>query len=467
MRQLSSVHFPRNKCLMVKRLYFNSFPTLCKTKFTLNTTTMTLSISPAMKKWRFQIFAVTWLAYFAMYFCRKNYSVVMPVMSRELHTSKEEFAIVITVYSIMYMLGQFLNGYLSDRKGARMVVGIGLLIAVVSNLFMGWAGTVGSFIFLMSLNGLGQSSGWSGLIKNLTPWYKKEERGIVMSFWTTCYVIGGIAATAFATYWISDTHFLPGLTWKRAFFMPSILVFAIALIYIVFTRNTPEDVGLESFEENTSASGKISDKAAQLAVLKNSAVWIAAGMYFFVKFTRYAFLFWLPLYLSEALKYSDVQAGYTSIAYEAIGFFGILAAGFGSDYLFQSRRFPIAAIMLFGLALMLFLQPHLSSMGIIPTILSIGMIGFFTYGPDSIMSGAAAMDMGKGQGAAMAAGVINGTGSAGQLFSPVVVAFVSDKYGWNALFELFVVVALIAAALLLFKWNYGKVVPEAIGQAPV
>lgn len=277
-----------------------------------------------------------------------------------------------------------------------------------------------------------------------------------MSFWTTCYVIGGIAATAFATYWISDQYFLPDLAWKRAFFMPAILVFAIALIYIVFTRNKPEDVGLESFEEASSTDEKMSNKDAQLAVLKNGAVWIAAVMYFFVKFTRYAFLFWLPLYLSEALKYSDAQAGYTSIAYEAIGFFGILAAGFGSDYLFKSRRFPIAALMLFGLAAALFIQPHLSTLGLVPTIISIGLIGFFTYGPDSIMSGAAAMDMGKDQGAALAAGVINGVGSAGQLLSPMVVAFVSDKYGWDALFEMFVVVALIAAVLVLFKWNYGK-----------
>ena len=114
---------------------------------------MTKAISPAMRKWRIQIFAVTWLAYFGMYFCRKNFSVVMPVMSRELGTSKEEFAFVITIYSIMYMLGQFLSGYLSDRNGPRLIVGIGLLIAVISNLLMGWMGTMGSFVFLMGLNG--------------------------------------------------------------------------------------------------------------------------------------------------------------------------------------------------------------------------------------------------------------------------------------------------------------------------
>ena len=71
------------------------------------------------------------------------------------------------------------------------------------------------------------------------------------------------------------------------------------------------------------------------------------------------------------------------------------------------------------------------------------------------MSGAAAMDIGKNHGAALAAGLINGVGSAGQLLSPFAVAYVSGKYGWDALFELFVFVALIAALLLIVKWNYG------------
>jgi len=418
---------------------------------------MTKAISPDMKKWRLQIFSVTWLAYFGMYFCRKNFSVVMPVLSRELHTTKEEFAIVITVFSLMYMIGQFLNGYLSDRHGPRLIVGIGLLLSVISNLMMGWMGTVGSFLFLMGLNGFGQSSGWSGLIKNLTPWFKKKERGVVMSYWTTCYVIGGMAATAFATYWLSNQYFFSDLSWRRAFLFPAALLLVISLVYIVFIRNNPADVGLEPFEKDTSTEkGKRKEKAAHLAVLKNGAVWIAAIMYFFVKFTRYAFLFWLPLYLSEALKYSDERAGYTSIAYEAFGFFGILAAGYASDYLFKSHRFSVSSIMLFCLAFVLYLQPHLSPLGIVPTIISIGLIGFFTYGPDSLMSGAAAMDIGKNHGAALAAGIINGVGSAGQLLSPFAVAYIVGKYGWDALFELFVFVTLIAALLLILKWNYGN-----------
>jgi sugar phosphate permease len=423
---------------------------------------MNYSLTADHKKWRFRVFGLTWLAYFGMYFCRKNFSVVMPFLSRELSTTKDEFALVITIYSITYMLGQFLNGYLSDKHGPRLIVGIGLLISVIANLMMGWIGSLSAFFFLMGLNGFGQSSGWSGLVKNLTPWFRKKERGVMMSFWTTCYVIGGMAATAFATYWLTNDNFFEELSWRRVFLAPAFLLLIISILYILFIKNNPHDVGLPAFEKETNTKKEIQkQKDAQFAVLTNGAVWIAAIMYFFVKFTRYSFLFWLPLYLSEALGYSDERAGYTSIAYEAFGFLGILAAGYISDYVYKTRRFPISSLMLFGLGLVLLLQPLLIPLGIVPTIVTIGLIGFFTYGPDSLMSGAAAMDMGKNHGAALAAGVINGVGSAGQLLSPFAVAFVSSKYGWDALFQLFVVVAFLAALLLIFKWNYGKEVKES------
>lgn len=179
-------------------------------------------------------------------------------------------------------------------------------------------------------------------------------------------------------------------------------------------------------------------------------------MYFFTKMTRYAFLFWLPLYMTEALNYTESAAGYTSSVYEIIGFFGVLMAGYASDKLFQARRFPVGAIMLYGLALILLLHPTLAELGAVANIISIGIIGVMTFGPDALMSGAAAMDIGNQRGAATAAGLINGMGSCGQLISPLLVAYVAEHFGWNYLFYLFVVFAIISGTLLATKWNYGK-----------
>lgn len=432
-----------------------------------------MTLNQNKKYWRIRIFIITWLAYAGFYLCRKNYSVAMPILARDMGVSKDEMAIAITLYSLMYMIGQFINGYLNDRVGPRIVVSAGIGISVLANIFMGWTDTIALFALLMGINGFGQSTGWSGTVKNMTPWFRKKERGTIMSFWTTNYVIGGIAATALATFWLSNTTVLPELGWKRVFIMPAILLIVIGILYATLTRNKPTevtDIAMLPTESDkaTLKFFKKKNKRQKLPaeILKSRAVWTAASAYFFVKFTRYAFLFWLPLYFSEALNYSDNQAGYSSIAYEAVGFFGIFAAGFISDRYFKSKRFPIAAIMLIGLAVALFVQPTISELGAAGAIISIGLIGFFTYGPDSILSGAAAMDIGKDENAALAAGIINGVGSLGQLISPLVVAFVSHRLGWDYLFNLFVILSLIAAIIAASQWNYGsKKNEKTLGEA--
>jgi MFS transporter, OPA family, sugar phosphate sensor protein UhpC len=412
------------------------------------------------KYWRVRIFLITWVAYAGFYLCRKNFSVVMPLLSRELGTTKEEFAIAITSYSLMYMLGQFISGYLNDRKGPRLIVTIGIALSVFANILMGWGGTIAGFVFLMGLNGLGQSTGWSGTVKNMTPWFKRKERGTVMSFWTTNYVIGGIAATALATFLATNPLISSDLGWRRAFWIPAIALAMVGAAYALLTRNKPsEAIQITQDTELPPKSifkQKTKKKRLPKEIIQNPAIWTAASVYFFVKFTRYAFLFWLPLYLTEALNYSDVDAGYTSIAFESVGFLGILAAGFISDKLMNARRFPVSTIMLSGLAIILLFQPLLTSMGSIAIIICIGLTGFFIYGPDSLLSGATAMDLGKEENAALAAGIINGVGSVGQLVSPLIVAYVTSRWGWDQLFQLFVAFAIVAAILSLTQWNLGR-----------
>lgn len=414
------------------------------------------------KAWRYRIFAVTWLTYAGFYLCRKNFSVLMPILTDEFGFTKTDLAWVITGFSAIYMLGQFANGLLSDRFGPRLIVGIGLLVSVLSSITMGFGASLILFMVMMWSNGFGQSTGWSGLIKNMATWFRHAERGVVMAWWCTCYVVGGFAATVFATYWATNDTFLADLGWRRGFWAPAILLLVISGIYILYTRNRPSDAGLPDLPEDSTletapSPTSLSDKRSELReVLTNSALWVTGAMYFFTKMTRYAFLFWLPLYMTEALSYTESAAGYTSSVYELIGFFGVLIAGYASDKLFQARRFPVGALMLYGLALALFLHPTLSELGFVANAVSIGIIGIMTFGPDALMSSAAAMDIGGQRGAATAAGLINGMGSIGQIFSPLLVAYVADQFGWNSMFYLFVVFALISGTLLATKWNYGR-----------
>ncbi len=430
---------------------------------------MTLISSAEQRRWRRRVFAITWLTYAGFYLCRKNISVVLPLMERDLGYSNLQVADVIFVYSLSYTLGQFVCGVLSDRFGPRLIVGTGVFVTIVANVLLGFQSTLVALSILACLNGAGQSAGWSGLVKNMACWFRRRERGVVMAWWSTNYVLGGFAATIFATFVATNPGFLPGLGWRRGFWAPAMLLFLIALAFVLWDRNRPADVGLPAVDEDgndvkqpaRASSRPLSaqqnwDRSAWTfrALLSDPAIWTVGTMFFFLTLTRYAFLFWLPLYMTQHLGYSTVEAGYTSSLFELVGISGAIIAGYTSEKLFQSRRFPVGAIMMWGLALVSLVHPFLAALGQASNALGISLIGIMTYGPDTLMSGAAAQDLGSAEGAATASGFIDGVGHFGQILSPFVVAFVTSKYGWDVLFYVFVVFALIGGGLLATKWNY-------------
>jgi len=415
-----------------------------------------MSLTVDQKYWRRRIFVLTWLAYAGFYFGRKNLSVTWSSMETDLGLDNSDYASIIFVYSLVYTIGQFVNGYLSDTFGPRKVVTVGLFLAAIGNLFLGMTFSAGVIVFLIAANGYGQSTGWSGLIKNMTPWFRRTERGVVMSWWSTCYVTGGFLATIFATYAAFDMEFLSELGWKRGFIFPSLILFVIAILYLLFTRNNPEDVGLPKIIENKydfEGGAKVEKLKILGLLLRNSSLWIYSSCYMILKMTRYAFLFWLPVYLEKALHYDVSDAGYMSSVYELIGFFGVILAGYSSDKVFNSNRFSTVAIMMIGLGLACLAHPYMVPYGKIATIISIALIGIATYGPDSLICTAGSMDVGGTKGAAMAAGIINGMGSVGQMFSGFIVVAINEYYGWDNLFYFFVIMSFIGGGLAATKWN--------------
>lgn len=391
----------------------------------------------------------------------------MPLLEHRFGDTNMQLANVVFGYSLFYALGQFCSGVLSDRFGPRKVVGIGLSVVILANLMMGFTASLFIFGLLGCLNGLAQSTGWSGLVKNMACWFRQEERGVVMGWWGTNYVVGGFAATIFATWAVSQSQVFPAWGWRRGFWMPALLLLVVAIAYVGLVRNQPSDVdsqnargaslqsappdyGAEAHEQSTSESAK----KIFLRLATDKTVWIIGATFFCVKLTRYAFLFWLPVYMTQQLHYTIRDAGYTSSLYDLIGFSGALIAGYASDRIFKSRRPPVVALMMLGLAVACLIHPMLAGLGHWGNAIGIAVIGIMTYGPDTLLSGATAQDVGSESGAATAAGFIDGVGSLGQLFSPYVVAFISEHYGWNALFYAFVIIAIIGAIVIATRWNY-------------
>jgi len=426
------------------------------------TATLTASIEHRYRHWRMRIFAITWLAYASFYLVRKSFAVAKVAFADDpnVQLTKPQMGQIDSVYLILYSLGQFIWGPLGDRLGARRVVVTGMSIAVVAAVGTGLITAFWAFMALAALQGIGQSSGWSALVKNMSSWFSRDERGRIMGWWCTNYAIGGLVAGIFAAEMID----LFG-HWQFGFFIPALTLGLVLILFLLFQRNRPEDIGLPPIEvlhgqrqyvvaspggPNQPAEGSWK---AMAEVLLKPTVWALAVSYFSLKLTRYALLFWGPMYVKEMLGTGVAESAWTSAAFELGGPLGVIAAGYASDRLFAARRIPVAVISLSILAGVLLLADQAVAMGQLGMAAFFFAAGFFLFGPDSLIVGAAAMDFGTKKGAGTAAGWINGVGSVGSILGGLLPGYVSTSEDWSTIFALFAAAVVVTALVLLPFWK--------------
>ena len=158
---------------------------------------------------------------------------------------------------------------------------------------------------------------------------------------------------------------------------------------------------------------------------------------------------WLPYFLKTELRYDDGTAGYVSIALEAGGVLGAVGVGALADRLPTGSRARLAAPLLFALAGACLLLRSFAHSGVPANLLTLGLCGFLLIGPDSLISAAAAQDLGGDRATGTVSGLINSFGSLGAILQGSLTVVITTRLGWSALFHLFVVIALLSGTLLL------------------
>ncbi len=406
------------------------------------------------RNWRIVMFAIPWLIYVGFYLCRKNFPIAQPAIMEQFGWAKDQIYVISLVYLITYAIGQFVSGITGDKFGAKKVLTIGLGVTIVCNFLFGFSNTILMFAILYGINGFAQSTGWSLTVKSVANWFSLRERGTIMGWWVSCYTIGDVIAISLAS------ALLGSVGWQYSFFVPAIIVAMILVVVFIGHRNRPENVGLPSIaryhgEPESADAAKepsVPFKENLQFIMNNGPMWILGFTYFGLKLSRYTFLFWVNVYMVEKLGYRIDQAGFATILLPLAGFLGSLAAGYASDKFFGSRRAPVVVIMLVTLtaAIVLYFQ---YAHDVYISLALLALIGFVTYGSDSLVCGPATMDFASRRYVGFAAGFVNGMGSVGAILSSFVGGIITTKFGWGAAFYFVAAVVLVCAGLIATMWN--------------
>ncbi|POX37756.1 MFS transporter [Streptomyces sp. Ru73] len=410
-------------------------------------------------RWRRQIFAVTWIAYAGFYFVRQAFSVAKlgilddPLVSGVL--TEQVLGVLDAVYLAAYAAGQFLWGMWADRFGPRVVVAGGMAGAVVAACAMGLSSAVLVFGGAMVVQGLAQSAGWAPLCKNMGSFFAVRERGRVLGIWSSNYAFGGLAAPPFLGWWAYEVFG----SWHAAFFAGAVTLAVVLALFLVFQRNTPQDVGLpdpnRTEEEPTAGAPAAQPRQRALTLyreaLRDRMVLTLGAAYFLLKPARYAILLWGPVIVSRRLpEVGKVGATLIPVAFGVAGVLAPILIGWVSDTLFRSRRVPPCVLALALLTVVLALFMPLTATGSAAVMLAVlAVIGLAVYAADAMISCVAAVDFGTAGGAGTAAGLVNGCGSVGAILGGLLPGFLSS----TALFYGFAAAALLAGLLMLPQWH--------------
>ena len=412
--------------------------------------------------WQARIFTILWASYASYYLCRLNFSVAQPAIQAEFPAwSLAKLGAIPSVYAGVYAAGQFFNGQLASRFGARRMMTAAMLVVATANIMFSQAHSYGAMLACWALNGWAQSAGWSLVVSTMAMWTPRKRRGIVVGLLSTCYQLGNVFA------WLLAGYLSVKYGWRAAFWVPGAFMVPMACALAICLRNRPEDAGFAAMQETESQA--IATTAAPIVMpaveptpgeilrmtLRNRTLWILALAFFCSNAVRYTFMNWSVQYMSSFQGQSISSGAFKAVALPLIGAVGAVSAGWASDALFRGRRAPLSALMLTGLAIVcvIFAQVPTGYATLAMTLL--GTSGFLIFGPDMLMSGAATVDFSHPRAAAAATGLTMSAGALGAVLSGAGVGWLLDKAhgSWAVAFYVLAGFSLVPALLMYSLWN--------------
>lgn len=405
-------------------------------------------VEQTYRHWRRRVLLTTIIGYALFYFVRKNLSVAMPVMGKELGITKVDLGLFLTLHGLLYGVARFANGFLADRANARTFMAVGLAASALTNVFFGLSSAVVVLGVVWMLNGWVQGMGFPPVSHLMTHWFPPKQLATKQSIWNTSHSIGASLVVVLCGYLVT-------INWRLCFFVPAAIALLGALFLWRMLPDTPPSVGLPEVPGTEHSAGEETEgsfKALLMEkVFRNKYIWLLALANFFVYVVRYAVLDWGPTLLSEAKGVTLTHASWMVAAFEVSGVVGMLIAGWLTDRVFGGRgsRACLVYMALAGLAVFVFwkLPLHLNALSAVVLCAA----GFFIYGPQALI-GIIVANLATKRAAATAAGFTGIFGYASTLLSGWGLGLLVQKHGWDAGFFALVGMSIIGTLLFAAAW---------------
>ncbi|MDD9338529.1 MAG: MFS transporter [Providencia heimbachae] len=296
--------------------------------------------SKRLKRIQMTAMILLFLAAVINYLDRSSLSVANQTIRDELGLSATEIGILLSVFSFAYGIAQLPCGPLLDRKGPRLMLGIGMFFWSLFQALSGLVQTFSQFVLARIGMGIGEAPMNPCGVKVINDWFNIKERGRPMGFFNAASTIG----VAISPPLLAAMMLVIG--WRGMFVTIGVLGIFLAIGWYMLYRNR-EDIALNSEEQDYLNAGSVNTQRNPLSfaewrgLFRNRTMWGMMLGFSGINYTAWLYLAWLPGYLQSSYNLDLKSTGMMAAIPCLFGAAGMLINGYVTDSLVKKGMEPL------------------------------------------------------------------------------------------------------------------------------
>lgn len=405
-----------------------------------------------MKKARYSkngiIFLCT-LAYFASYFSRKTFTVVMANMLESDAITTKVAGLVGTALFVFYGAGQLLSGYLGDRLQPKYLMFSGLMISAVCNLLLPLMPNGYLMIPVWAINGFAQALLWPLIVRILSD-NLSHEKYVTANLVVTCGAhVSTIVLYLYAPLCISF------MSWRAVFFTSTIFCIVAGFIFLIaMSFVLPKNA--EKIDTPTIKTENTEKKSVWQILIKNGVLPIFVCI-IAMGFMRDGIESWLPTLYMEVFNRSSESSILVSVVlpiFSIISLFLVRAIHKGKVFNNEVRGAGILFVISIVLCIPLcFLININNSVCRIICLILACIVCACMHSCNFLLISCVPGRFAKTGRASTVSGFCNACTYIGAAVSMYGIALISDHFGWSATIFSWIGICLIGVVFSIFAFK--------------
>lgn len=388
--------------------------------------------------------AITWmltLCYFASYFTRINFAVMIVKICSDMALQKTDLAVVLTGMTLLYGTGQVVNGILGDKIRAEHMITTGLIIAAICNVTITFCTSPIAMAAVWCVNGFAHSMLWPPIVRLMSTYLNDAEYS-----YAAVRVSWGSSFATVALYLLCPI-LLGFMSWRIIMIICATLGLTVSIIWVVINPRIMNEPKVNS--RRVASATPVGERTPLPKYVFIPLVLIMLGI-ILQGILRDGVTNWMPSYMCEAFGLSEESAIVTAVIPAIFSILSFAVFDFMHRKLFRNEV-TCAAVIFVGASVAAGVLYGIGFVGgsAIASALLLGLIIAFMHGINLMLITVVPKRFFKSGKVSTYSGLLNACTYIGASLSNYGFAVLAESYGWSFTILSWVIISL-AGCLICF-----------------